>query len=320
MKEANPKLIGVFVIGGFLLAFAALFLFSSQDFFTPKRKFVAYFQQSVNGLNIGAPVRFRGIPIGEVTNIKGIFNPETGDMMPRVVLEVRPETMKNVVLQDGQYNIFAVLLKNGMRASLKSSSFLTGQLYIGLDFHPNEPVRYLGGDNDEYPEMPTVDSGLAKVIEKLSDLPVEEVLGNLAATLAAVEELLENPAFDEMLEAIPPLMETANTVLVDLDQFVTRDLHSVTQDASKTLAGLRASMEMLSTQIADESLVQINATLIEFEKTLQLARQRFSQDDPLTYELVRALREVGGAARSLRDLANYLEEHPESLLKGKAAK
>ena len=64
MKEANPKLIGVFVIGGLALFVAALLFLSSRDLFTPKSIFVAYFQQSVNGLNVGAPIRFRGIPVG----------------------------------------------------------------------------------------------------------------------------------------------------------------------------------------------------------------------------------------------------------------
>ncbi len=320
MKEANPKLIGVFVVGGMVLLVVALVLFSSQDLFSPKRHFVAYFQQSVSGLNIGAAVRFRGIPVGKVIHIDGIYNPKTGNMIPRLILEIHPETLRNVVLNDADDTQFFLLIKNGMRAKLKSASLLTGQLYVALDFYPNTPVRRLGSDSEEYPEMPTIDSGLDQALAKLSELPIEEVLVRLGSTLAAVEELLKNPHVNEALAALPPLLRDADTGVVDLTQFVNHDLALMAQDASQTLASVRNSFEILSTKLTDESLVQINSTLIELENTLQLAQKRLSRDDPLTYELLSALREVGSAARSMRAFADYLEEHPESLIKGKASK
>ncbi len=320
MKEANPKLIGVYVVGGMALLVVALVLFSSQDLFSPKRHFVAYFQQSVSGLNIGAAVRFRGIPVGKVIHIDGIYNPKTGNMIPRLILEIHPETLRNVVLNDADDRQFFLLIKNGMRAKLKSASLLTGQLYVALDFYPNTPVRRLGSDSEEYPEMPTIDSGLDQALAKLSELPIEEVLVRLGSTLAAVEELLKNPHVNEALAALPPLLRDADTGVVDLTQFVNHDLALMAQDASQTLASVRNSFEILSTKLTDESLVQINSTLIELENTLQLAQKRLSRDDPLTYELLSALREVGSAARSMRAFADYLEEHPESLIKGKASK
>ena len=320
MKEANPKLIGMFVVGGMALLVVALVLFSSQDLFSPKRHFVAYFQQSVSGLNIGAAVRFRGIPVGKVIHIDGIYNPKTGNMIPRLILEIHPETLRNVVLNDADDTQFFLLIKNGMRAKLKSASLLTGQLYVALDFYPNTPVRRLGSDSEEYPEMPTIDSGLDQALAKLSELPIEEVLVRLGSTLAAVEELLKNPHVNEALAALPPLLRDADTGVVDLTQFVNHDLALMAQDVSQTLASVRNSFEILSTKLTDESLVQINSTLIELENTLQLAQKRLSRDDPLTYELLSALREVGSAARSMRAFADYLEEHPESLIKGKASK
>jgi len=319
MKEANPKLIGVFVIGGIVLIVGALVLFSSQDLFTPKRQFVAYFQQSVNGLNIGAPVRFRGIPIGEVIDIDGIYDPGTGNMIPRITIEVRPETMSNVVLEQGEYTIFATLVKRGMRARLKAASLLTGQLYVALDFYPNTPVRKLGDGSEKYPEMPTIDSGLDQALAKLSELPIEEVLVRLGSTLEALEDLLRNPHLDEALTELAPLLRDADSGVVDLTRFVNHDLVSVAQDASKALKSLKSSVESISTRLNDESLLQLGSTLAELENALQLAKKRLSENDPLTRELLTALREVGRAARSMRAFADYLEEHPEALIKGKAS-
>ena len=362
MKETNPKLIGVFVVGGIMLLVGALVLFSSQDLFTPKRKFVAYFQQSVNGLNVGAPVRFRGIPIGEVLRIEGIFNPEQGNMIPRLTLEVRPETMANAVLKEGEYTLFPLLVKNGMRASLKSASLLTGQLYVSLDFHPDEPVRQLGNGEDEYPEMPTIESGFDEAIAKLSDLPLQEVLARASGALAAVETLLRNPDIGKTIAALPSLLaktdasvgdfrsllnndlagllansdstvgdirrlinddvasvltNTGHTVS-DLRRYINNDLTPTTQSLNETLTDTGSSLQGLITTLNDKSLMQVDATMSELDKTLQLVQQRLGKDDVLTFELLTTLCEVGGAARSTRELVDYLKQHPESLIRGKS--
>ena len=335
MKEANPKLIGIFVIGGLALVAAALVLFSSQDLFTPKRIFVAYFRQSVNGLNVGAPIRFRGIPVGEVLRIDGIYDPETGNMIPRLTLEFRPETMENARVEEGEYTLLPLLLKSGMRASLKSASILTGQLYVALDFHPDKPERYLGSGIDAYPELPTIDSGLDEVITKFSELPIEEVVARMTSTLAAAEDLLRNPHLDESLAALPTLLTDADTFVVDLRQFMKSDVSNTMREASRTLESARKSMQTLTTTVNDETLVQLNSTLIEFEKmaqllekrisstltefekTSQLVQKRLSKKDPLTVELIATLRQIKSAARAVSDLAEALERQPESLIRGK---
>lgn len=318
MKEASPKLIGVFVIGALVLLVASLVLFSSQDLFTPKRFFVAYFNQSVNGLNVGAQMRFRGIPVGEVLKIDGVYDPETGNMIPRLTLEFHPETMENAVVEEGEYTLLPFLLARGMRASLKSASLLTGQLYVALDFYPGTPERYLGSGNDAYPELPTIDSGLDQAIAKLSGLPIEELFVRMNGALSAVEDLLRNPHIDESLAALPTLLTDADTTLVDLRQYINRDLADATQNASRALTVARTSLQSLTQTISDETLVQVDATLAELENTLKKVHQHLEANDPLMYELLGALHEIASAARSVRDLADALEEHPESLIRGKA--
>jgi paraquat-inducible protein B len=317
MKEANPKLIGVFVIGGIALLVGALVLFSSQDMFTSKRIFVAYFQQSVNGLNVGAPVRFRGIPIGEVLEIDGVYNPETGDMTPRLTLEFHPENMENAIVEEGEYTLLPLLLKHGMRASLKSASLLTGQLYVALDFHRNVPERYLGSGDEAYPELPTIDSGFDEALAKLSELPIEEVILRVGGAFEAAEELLRNPHIDEILAALPALVTDADKTVIDLSNFINRDLADATLEASGTLAEARTSLQSLTQAINEQTLVQVDSTLKELEGTLQLVHKRLEENDPLMYELLTALHEIGSAARSIRNLADAIEEHPESLVRGK---
>lgn len=317
MKKTNPKLIGVFVLGGVVLVVSALVLFSSQDLFTPKRKFVAYFHQSVNGLNVGAPVRFRGIPVGEVLAIDGVYDPQTGNMIPRLLLEFRPETLANASVEEGEYTLFPLLLKAGLRASLKTASLLTGQLYVSMDFHPEIPARTLGRGNDKFPEMPTIDSGFDEAIARLTDLPIEEVLSRAGAALLAAQSVLEDPNIGNSLESLAALLKDADETVIDLRNFVHSDVGATLEEANKTLTSTRESVSSLSARITEKSLPQIDVAMHQMTELLLLAHQRLGRDDPLNHELLDALREVGAAARSMRALADYLEEHPEALLKGK---
>ena len=317
MKDANPRKIGLFVIGGVVLVIGSLVLFSSQNLFTPKRQFVAYFQQSVNGLSVGAPVRMRGIPVGLVTRVDGIYHPELGDMIPQLTLEIYPETLENAILEEGEYTLFPLLLARGLRARLKSSSLLTGQLYVALDFYPGTEERYLGGKKHKYPEMPTTDSGLEQVIAKLSELPVQELVVRAIRTLESVEEVLRDPHIDETLAALPQLLRNADSAVVSAKRLMDGELVQLLQEANRMLVVARESVETLASDITDDTLVQLNSTLDEFESTLLLLQQRLDRKDPLSQELLITIREAGIAFRSVRDLAEELEQNPESLVWGK---
>ncbi len=320
MKQNNPSVIGLFVIGGAILLMTAIALFSSPDFFTPKRQFVVYFQQSVNGLNVGAPVQFRGIPVGQVIKIEGIYDPQTGNMIPRLMIEFRPETLENAVVQEGEYTLFPVLLANGLRASLKSASLLTGQLYVSLDFQPNTDERYLGGGNDDVPEMPSLDSGFDEALAKLSQLPLQEVLLRVSGALSAAEELMRNPDLAASLQELPALLGHADEAVVAVQGFVNGDLSIVAQDASAMLASTSKSIEDISETLSTETLLQLSEVLSRATETLQLAKTRLDPNDPVTIELLATLRNLSGMARSFRELADAIEEQPESLLRGKSSK
>ncbi len=317
MKESNPKLIGVFLIGGIALAVLAVVLFSSQDFFTQKRLFVAYFQQSVTGLNIGAPVKFRGIPIGEVLEIEGMYNPAEGTMMPRVTIEFLPETLVNAYVVEGEYTLLPLFLKNGIRASLKAQSLLTGQLYVSLDFHPDTPERRLGNSEDPYPELPTLDSHLDEALSTLSELPIEEIVARVGSTLEAAEAILRNPNIDRALEILPRVLADGDAAIVDLNDLISGEITTAAREATETLATARGSIDLVAGKLNSETLAQVDVTLLEFQATLMLLQKRLDQDDVLMREIVATLRELGRTSRSVRKLTDYLEAHPESLIRGK---
>ncbi len=324
MKEANPKLVAVFVMGGMLLIVAALILFSSRDMFTPKRMFYVYFLQSVNGLNIGSTVRFRGIPVGEVIDINGIYNPKDGSMMPRVVIKFLPETLENAVVKKGEYTLLPLLLKNGLRVNLRSTSLLTGQLYVAMDFHPEKPARFLGEKNDRYPELPTFESGLDLTIEKISELPLEQTLARIISSIESIERLLSYPGIKQSIDSFHTLVLDTDAALIDVQKFVNNDLRSDSDKFRQALTIIQNSVNNLTrnvTTVTDrlntKSLLSIESTMAELQSTLVLVQQRMSQKDPVNYELRSALRELTKAARSARELTDYLKQHPEAVLQGK---
>ncbi len=343
MNRANTKLIGIFVFGALLLTIGAIFLFGSRNIFQKKRYFYAYFEQDVSGVDIGAPMKFSGIEVGSVKEIVGIYDPETSEVRPRLLLEFHPETLKGAKVAKGEYTLFQPLLEQGMRASLKSQSFLTGQLYLSLDFYENRTIRNLGSDKDKYPEMPTIDSGLGEIFKAFQDLPLDALVVQLTNTLDSLDNVLANEGVSESASYLPTLLADADMMLKAIGMFTAQELPITTAQlretlktgdtsistltdklTNETLVTLDSSMKTLTEQLSQETLVELNAamrtfgdTMGQMETTLSTAQGRLDPADPLTTELTNTMREVSRMSVSIKALTDYLEAHPESLLRGR---
>ena len=156
-----------------------------------------YFPGSLRGLNHGAAVTLRGIKVGEVAEVKALL---TGKPSPIIQIEVVIELVGDVLeAPPGVAQPLAgltgpeqakVLIARGVRGRLMSQSLLTGQKYIDFDFLPDEPAR-MSGLNPRYPELPTTPTAMEKLgdkaedfMNKLADLPLDQMLENLRKTLA----------------------------------------------------------------------------------------------------------------------------------------
>jgi len=235
---------------------------------TKGHRFLVEFEQSVGGLSIGAPVQFRGIEIGNVVDVKPIFDLDMQRPRIPVTIEVYPGRFEftgqdSGSLQDRWKN----LVKSGLRAQLQTGNFLTGQLLVSLDFHPEAPPAEIDWTGP-IPQIPTIQSpieelkaGLTQFVKRLSALPLEQIGANL------------------------------NQTLQELNQ--------------------------LSGSLNDEMMPSLVATLGEAESTLASADALIAPDSDASVELKRLLFELADAARAVRLLAEQLEEHPESLLRGK---
>jgi paraquat-inducible protein B len=259
-------------------------------------RYVLYFNESMRGLSVGAPVTVLGLPAGEVTDVGIDIEPKTLRLRGRVELVFFPERLvarlsqkQTAVgetlersLQQRHAFVQAMVEKRGMRAQLRSGNLITGQLYIAFDSFPNAPKAKIDWSQDPtvLPVVPStvqdIEDKLTNIVAKLDKLPLEAIGADLRKALASLDQTLQD----------------ASKALNRIDTEVT--------------PGLKTSLDELRGAIAtaDAVLKNTDATLV-------------GKDAPGQQELRDALQEITRAARSLRTLTDYLERHPESLIRGK---
>ncbi|RQS34754.1 MCE family protein [Burkholderia sp. Bp8992] len=235
---------------------------------------VMNFNQSLRGLAVGAPVDFRGIVLGEVTNIGIDFDPKTKNFLMPVTMNVYPERLgrrfRETIESKGEparREIVERLVQHGLRGQLRTGNLLTSQLYVALDFFPKAPPVKI--DTAHLPfELPTVPNTLdelqlqvADIAKKLDKVPFDQIGANLNSALSNADKLFKQ----------------------------------------------------LDTQVAPEA----RDTLSAAKQTFSTAEATLQQDSPLQSDVRGALKELTRTLQSLNALADYLERHPESLLKGK---
>lgn len=254
-----------------------LFGTRAEAFKPPARNPQTYqliFNESVRGLAPGAPVEFRGIPIGEVTDVRAQVDLKTFGFSVPVTIRLDPRRLgvnildvkAGVDLDTMRRKLIDSLVSHGVRAQLRTGNLLTGALYVALDFFPGSPPATVDWSQKpvQLPTIPgqlqAVEASLANIIKKLNKMPLKEIGDNLRKALA------------------------------DLDL---------------TLVSARGT------------LVSARGTLVSARGTLDNANNLTEPNSVQVQQLGNTLQEVSRAARSVRVLADYLERHPEALLRGK---
>lgn len=324
-KQASKSLIGAFILGALALAVAGIVVFGSGRFFTKVYRRVMFFEGSVAGLQVGSPVVFRGVQIGHVTNI--VLELDVKDLKAFIPVYVEIYPQKIVLMGGERYHerYLQGLIDKGLKAELQLQSFVTGQLMVGLDFHPNTPVR-LVGLGTAYPEIPTMPSDLQRLRTKLEELPLTEIADRLNETLAGINRLVESPDLQASIVSLNRLLTDAHALVKNLNSEV-RPLASDVRgtadaargaftQAEKTLRFDEGAPGQVASNINDTLLAAQN-TLKETDKAVHNIGGIAAQNANLGYEIDRTLEQIAEVMRSVRVLADYLERHPEALLRGK---
>src|SRR5574341_2443223 len=219
-KKANPAVIGGFVLGAVLLAVSGLAILGEGKFFRATQRWVAYFDESTRGLAIGAPVTFRGVKVGSVTDIRVVVDREGQEVRIPVVFRIEADRItqsRGGGVQCAQDRAVAKLgFERGLRAQLELQSFVTGQLSINLDFHPGSPMKLAGG-SAPYPEFPTIPSTMAALGQSLNDLDLSKVAQDIRRTMEGLEHLVNSPEGKKILVSAVATLEGANKLVATAD-------------------------------------------------------------------------------------------------------
>ena len=330
--KANPVVVGAFVIGALVLLVGALLVFGSGRFFEERRTFVTYFEGSLKGLRVGSNVLFRGVRVGFVRDIRVEFHQDSGEFRVPVTFQILPEAIALVDPEDRLLPTSRVppgleeLIDRGLRTRLEMESFVTGQLVIELDFRPESPAQFYA-EPGSIAEIPSVPSNIQQVLERMqsfvtelqSTVNVDELVGGVMDTLAAVEALASSEDLHGALAALNRLSNLE--ALENIPAGVLDTLAELDRTLAEVRALVAATDERMTPLVsrAEDGLVSLSELLREAGSLLESLSAEVSADSELNFQMRRTLEESQAAARSLRQLAEFLERHPEALLRGRRA-
>jgi len=299
--------IGGFVVGAIALVVIGVIVFGSGKFMEKTQKFILFFDGSVKGLNVGSKVALRGVRIGSVVDVALKMDARTMTSQIPVIIEVETDRIEVVHGEDLGHTAKNIqrLIEGGLRAQLQAESIVTGMLMIELDSHPDTPIRLVGKET-RYPEIPTIPSKLSGVAKKISKLPIHDLFAKLVAAVDGIRLIVENREIAEII----------HDVNLGLD-----DIRTLTSGLIAQVPNYESMLSEVTTTVGTEGREAVKAAtsaLKQAEITIKNIDENIvSKDARMNREVQSTLRELSAAARAIRVWAEYLERHPEALIRGK---
>lgn len=268
--------------------------------FTKKLKFVLFFDGSVRGLNIGAPVEFKGIKVGSVTDIRLEFNHQDSTFRIPVMIEIEPQRVVESGEGGSSYQTVQTLVARGLRARLQTGSLLTGQLFVELDMRPETGVHLVGGDYG-VPELPTIPAAL------------EEITDSVRGILTRLEKV----DFEAIGKELEQSLHGVNTLIN------TPELHDAPGELKASISAFLSILRKVDaragpiTENLEQAIGAGHETLGKLQQTLDHLNGVLKPDSAVQYRINRLAGELEEMARSIRALVDLLERNPQSVIFGK---
>lgn len=333
-RKASATLIGAFVLVAMVLFLGISVFFGAFDLFARKETFVLYFDESVNGLSQGAPVKFKGVPVGRVTEIKIRWNQDEFSSHIPVFIELDVSRIVDdlgVQVDLSNEDEYALQINEGLRATLQLESLISGLLMVELDYYPDASQPQFHQKERILKELPTTPSALAEIGQSATEI----VAGLTAIDIGAINDHLVG------------LLESANRKVNQIDvagiqSSITGAGNSIRSIAESekipqlvaeiqaTAAEYKALAERLQVVVGrvDEKIDPVLAEARETNQRLQQAlagieetaadfRHLLQPESSLRYRFESALQEVEAAADAAGRFIEYLERNPRALLSGK---
>src|SRR5215469_1346230 len=315
-KKISPAVIGAFVVASLAILIVTLVVVGAGKMFRRPTRFICMFTGNLNGLKIGAPVKVRGVQIGEVSGIKLRLDTSEGELRPGfkgfrlpVIIALDPKMLKErgaaaALDQRGVQD----WIKRGMRAQLQTESLLTGLLYIDLDLHKGTEPNFVLRPGGPYQEIPTVPTDLAQLQEHLMEtldrfekIDFKGLINSITDAANSINSLASSPDLKDTVESLKGTVVNLNKTIVVAGR--------VLSDANGEIGPLVRDLR----ETSDET----DKTMKEVQDTLVKLQQGLDPDAPLLVHLNQALESLGQTSESMGELADFLQRNPSSLVRGR---
>ena len=305
-----------------------------EESFTRRVTFVMFFDGSVRGLTIGAPVEFKGIKIGAVTDIRLEFDRQDSSFRIPVLVEIEPDRVieRGEGDADSALDTLETLVARGLRARLQTGSLLTGQLFVELDMHPETTVHLVNADVP-FPELPTIPASLAEItsairgfVAKLEKIEFGKIAEELHGTLQGTNRLINAPELQNAVRGVDRVINSSSLTgaLDGADRLINSpEILNTVIELKVTLATFRSILHKVDQRIEPiaENLAGAIAagreSLQQLETTLILVNEVLQSDSPLQSQYIQMADELADTARAIRTFVELLERNPESVIFGK---
>ncbi|MCS3702047.1 MlaD family protein [Salinibacter ruber] len=333
-QRVSPTLIGLFVVGALALGVVGVGAFGSGQFFEQRTTFISYFDESVNGLDVGAPVKFKGVPIGEVTdiNLRVDLENETFQVPVQYAINLDPVTdTTGARLNLDDPALLRDQIEDGLRAQLQLESIVTGKLYVELTYisDPDSAVYAQGPPSrlsipTELSPLAKLGEGASGLVTNLRQFDVTQINENLVTFLVNANDKLEaldaeaiNRSALSTIESVREVVESkeVRTALQDMPK-ATERLRVTIKDAQALIQRLDRGVEPTADELEKTSR-QLRATLKRMRRTMDEVDQTLSPNSGIGYQMNEALSNLSEATEALRVLVQSLERNPSMFLRGR---
>lgn len=318
-KQKNTSFaIGAFLVGALVLVFIALLFFSSGQFFSKKERVVMYFEGSVQGLQIGAPVKLKGVAIGDIVDIQLDLDEKNTNVMTAVTADLVLERISNKGNQIDD-DFLEQSISNGLRAQLNYLSLLTGLLYVELDFYPTKDAIFYNPQH-KYVEIPVVVRDLEKITKNIQDINFEGLMNNIDSLIFQINKVASSGRIEQALTDVSEAAQSINKTSQNLDSEMnqlTKNINTTSVQLSQLLETLNHEAPEMSKQL-NQNLITLHKSLDQFNQTAQTLNHSLSDDAPLVNQLNTTLQDVSNSARAFRALSETLEQQPEAIWRGRS--
>ncbi len=296
-RKANYYKIGLFVIIGVVIIIIGVIMFGAGKFFREKFTIETYFNQSIQGLDVGAPLKLRGVEIGNVKQIAFVFNQYPTDYEYVIVrADVYPDLLGVKRTPEEREANLKKLIEKGLRLEL-SSQGVTGVAFLNAVFL--KPKRYpplkIDWEPDFYyiPSAPgtitLVTQAIENLTETLESIKFKEITDDINTLINTLTKTVEDAQVatisKEILQVLTDLrepLETLDKVATNLDSIVDKEVRASVKDLSQILENAKTSTKDLP-----ETIAELNKTI----KRIRTFTSGQEQDIGIILENIRLISE-----------------------------